>query len=138
MSLIVGYLGERIAWHWGFGAAAFGMTLGMVAYLRKQSDYLADFGMAPVRGAGIAHRELTQEERDRIKVILVQGLFTVAYATAFYQKGGLLTLFAREQLDRRVGSWEVPVTWLLTVSTSTFILVTPLMARLWQRLEIRA
>jgi POT family proton-dependent oligopeptide transporter len=30
---ICGYLGQRIGWHWGFGAAGVGMTLGLVQYL---------------------------------------------------------------------------------------------------------
>jgi POT family proton-dependent oligopeptide transporter len=133
-SLVVGFLGERVGWHWGFGAAGFGMSLGLVVYLWKQAPYLADIGLRPVgRVAGASRRQLTQQERDRIKVILLQGVFTVAYAAAFYQKGGLLTLFARERLDRNVGEWEIPVTWFLMVSTATFIIVVPVLARMWQR-----
>jgi POT family proton-dependent oligopeptide transporter len=61
----------------------------------------------------------------------------VAYATAFYQKGGLLTLFAREHLNRAVGSWEIPVTWFLVISTLTFIFISPLATRLWQAMDRR-
>lgn len=136
-NFIVGFLGERVAWHWGFTAAGFGMTLGLVVYLLKQRAWLADLGEKAVRPARGALGNLTAAERTRIFVILVQGLFTVAYAAAFYQKGGLLTLFAREQLDRSVGAVEVPVTWLLAISTGTFILVTPLLARIWASLAAR-
>jgi POT family proton-dependent oligopeptide transporter len=31
--IICGALGERVAWHWGFGAAGMGMLLGLAAYL---------------------------------------------------------------------------------------------------------
>jgi POT family proton-dependent oligopeptide transporter len=31
--IICSYLGEKIAWHWGFGAAAVGMTCGVVQYV---------------------------------------------------------------------------------------------------------
>lgn len=31
--LVCGYLGQRIGWHWGFGAAGVGMTLGLVQYV---------------------------------------------------------------------------------------------------------
>jgi POT family proton-dependent oligopeptide transporter len=31
--LVCGYLGQKIAWHWGFGAAGIGMTLGIVQYV---------------------------------------------------------------------------------------------------------
>src|SRR5712671_3130984 len=30
--IICGYLGQRVGWHWGFGAAGVGMTLGLVQY----------------------------------------------------------------------------------------------------------
>ncbi|MFX8778305.1 hypothetical protein ABTM50_21005, partial [Acinetobacter baumannii] len=28
-----GYLGQKVAWHWGFGAAGVGMLLGLIVYL---------------------------------------------------------------------------------------------------------
>jgi proton-dependent oligopeptide transporter, POT family len=31
--LVCGYLGQKVGWHWGFGAAALGMTLGVVWYV---------------------------------------------------------------------------------------------------------
>jgi POT family proton-dependent oligopeptide transporter len=31
--LVCGWLGQKIGWHWGFGAAAVGMTLGVVQYV---------------------------------------------------------------------------------------------------------
>jgi POT family proton-dependent oligopeptide transporter len=31
--LVCGWLGQRVAWHWGFGAAGVGMTLGLVQYV---------------------------------------------------------------------------------------------------------
>ncbi len=136
-NFIVGFLGERVAWHWGFSAAGFGMALGLCAYLLRQRAWLADLGRVAVRPERGALGNLSAEERARILAILVQGLFTIAYAAAFYQKGGLLTLFAREQLDRGVGSLEVPVTWLLAISTGTFILVTPFLTRLWRQLALR-
>src|SRR5213596_527513 len=31
--LVCGTLGERVGWHWGFGAAGVGMTLGLIQYV---------------------------------------------------------------------------------------------------------
>ncbi|MFJ9057498.1 peptide MFS transporter [Streptomyces sp. NPDC102409] len=50
--LITGWLGEHASWHWGFSAAAFGMTLGLIQYVlgrrhlagRKHS---AEYALAP-------------------------------------------------------------------------------------------
>lgn len=135
-SLCVGYLGERIGWHAGFGAAGLGMALGLVIYICKQAECLGDIGTSPVgRTTSSNPGALTPADRDRIRVLVTQGAFTVVYAAAFYQKGGLLTLFARERLDRWWGGWEIPVTWFLMVSTATFVFAVPLLARVWQRCE---
>lgn len=31
--LVCGYLGEKVAWHWGFGCAGVGMLIGLIVYL---------------------------------------------------------------------------------------------------------
>jgi proton-dependent oligopeptide transporter, POT family len=41
------YLGEKIDWHWGFGAAAVGMLLGLGIYLLTQRRFLGHIGEAP-------------------------------------------------------------------------------------------
>jgi POT family proton-dependent oligopeptide transporter len=35
--IVCGYLGQKIGWHWGFGAAGVGMTLGLVQYVLGQN-----------------------------------------------------------------------------------------------------
>ncbi|AEN11738.1 MULTISPECIES: peptide MFS transporter [unclassified Streptomyces] len=50
--LITGWLGDHAGWHWGFSAAAFGMTLGLIQYVagrrhlagRKRA---AEYALAP-------------------------------------------------------------------------------------------
>ena len=42
-SLIVGYVGEEIGWHWGFGLAGIAMALGLIVYLWGQK-YLRNVG----------------------------------------------------------------------------------------------
>lgn len=46
----VGFLGEKVGWHWGFGAAAVGMLAGLVLYLFARPRYLSGIGMPPVGG----------------------------------------------------------------------------------------
>ncbi|HUG54866.1 MAG TPA: peptide MFS transporter [Vicinamibacteria bacterium] len=41
--IVCGYLGQRVAWHWGFGAAGVGMTLGLVQYVMGR-ERLGDAG----------------------------------------------------------------------------------------------
>ncbi|MBU1820090.1 MAG: peptide MFS transporter [Bacteroidetes bacterium] len=44
---IVGYLGEKVGWHYGFGAAAVAMFLGLVGF-RLNSKYLDGLGDPPM------------------------------------------------------------------------------------------
>ncbi|HEX2342813.1 MAG TPA: peptide MFS transporter [Vicinamibacterales bacterium] len=48
--LVCGYLGQRIGWHWGFGAAGVGMTLGLIQYV---------MGSARLGTAGLLERQPT-------------------------------------------------------------------------------
>ncbi|MBL8268987.1 peptide MFS transporter [Steroidobacter sp.] len=134
-AIVVGYLGERIGWHYGFGAAAIGMALGMLAYLTKQNAWLGDIGAAaPIKRQHSA-RPLTRVDWERIGVIGVQGLFTIIYAAAFYQMFGMLALYSRDRLDRFIGGFEVPVTWLQTVNLWSFFLCVPLLSAAWRKLS---
>lgn len=135
-NLVAGTLGERLGWHYGFGAAAVGMWLGLTVYLLKQNEYLGDIGVRPplaeAKDRGVPTR-LTPEEYARLRVLALQALFTICYAIGFYQKGGLLNLFARERIDRTVAGFEIPATWLLSISTAVFIVAAPAAAAFWHR-----
>jgi proton-dependent oligopeptide transporter, POT family len=43
---IVGYLGEKVGWHYGFGAAAFAMLIGLINF-KVNGKYIEKFGNHP-------------------------------------------------------------------------------------------
>lgn len=49
-TLLCGLLAEKVGWHWGFGAAAVGMILGLIAYLWGRPAFLGDIGAPPRAG----------------------------------------------------------------------------------------
>lgn len=50
---IVGYLGEKVNWHMGFGAAAIGMLLGLIVFRYGSATHLKGLGEVPAaREAG--------------------------------------------------------------------------------------
>jgi POT family proton-dependent oligopeptide transporter len=52
--LVCGYLGQKIGWHWGFGAAGVGMTLGLTQYVLGQRRLGAAGLMGELpKGAGV-------------------------------------------------------------------------------------
>ena len=44
--LVCGYLGEKVGWHWGFGAAGVGMTFGVIQYILTRKS-LGEAGLKP-------------------------------------------------------------------------------------------
>ncbi len=140
-NFVAGTLGEILGWHIGFAAAGFGMASGLAWYMLRHRQTLGSLGERPDRESSVAAisgpAPSKPIERERIAVAFVMGLFVVIYAMAFYQKGGLLNLEARDHVDRHVFGFEVPATWLLSVSTSVFILLTVPAARLWRWLAAR-
>ncbi|MFD5188021.1 peptide MFS transporter [Streptomyces sp. NPDC058357] len=80
--LVTGWLGDHASWHWGFSAAAFGMTLGLIQYVlgrrhlagRKHS---AEFALAPA------------PMRRAIRLIVVGAVVVAAVATALALAGWL-------------------------------------------------
>jgi len=75
--LICSYLGEKIGWHWGFGAAGIGMAFGVIQYI-KHRHLLGDAGMHPNEMPDDKRKKLT----NYLKVSLV-GMFMVIGAGLF-------------------------------------------------------
>jgi POT family proton-dependent oligopeptide transporter len=47
--IVTGILGEKVGWHWGFGAAGVGMLLGLVTYSLRARPTLGTLGVEPSR-----------------------------------------------------------------------------------------
>jgi proton-dependent oligopeptide transporter, POT family len=137
-NFVAGTLGERVGWHFGFGVAGLGMAAGVAWYALRHRAVLGDIGMKPDHSVTThAAPQLTRVEWQRIAVAFVMSAFVVIYAMTFYQKGGMLNLEAKTHVDRHVFGFEVPVTWLLNISTLVFILLTLPAARLWRSLAAK-
>lgn len=57
--LVCSTLGEKIGWHWGFGAAGIGMVIGLAMYLWGQKALLGNKGTAPAVTDGKAYIPFT-------------------------------------------------------------------------------
>ena len=83
-AFVCGTLGEKVGWHWGFGAAAVGMLAGLALYTSLRARLLGDIG-APPPGR--------QERRqDRSLAVALAGIATAALAAVAYHTGVLATV----------------------------------------------
>jgi len=123
--IVCGTLGEKVAWHWGFGAAGVGMLIGLVVYLMAR-PYLPP--EAP-RGANKSKEprppmSSTDKKRMALLVLLLPALMLSIVGNQQFQNA--FPLWSQEHMDLVLFGWEVPVTWLQSVDaicgTGTMIL----------------
>ncbi len=142
--LVAGTLGEILGWHWGFGAAAVGMILGIVVYQLLRPKYLSGIGDPPRQCASDTRADaankgpparLTIVQWQRIGVILILAFVgNIAFWTAFEQAGSSMNVFAAQSTDRTVWgllSEPFPATWYQSVNPTAVIIFAPLFAWLW-------
>jgi len=80
--LVTGWLGDHASWHWGFSAAALGMTLGLIQYVLGRrhlagQKHSAEFALAPA------------PMRRAIRLIVAGVVVVAAVATALALAGWL-------------------------------------------------
>jgi POT family proton-dependent oligopeptide transporter len=139
-SIIVGYVGETIGWHYGFGLAGIGMILGQAVFMWGQKylvgvgDYI---GSKESGGAEVAKKPLTKIEKDRVIVLLISFLIIIVFWGAFEQAGGLMNIYAKEKIDRFIGNWEVPASVFQSVNAFFIITLGTLVAGYWAIRKIK-
>ena len=77
--LITGYLGERVGWHLGFGAAGVGMVIGLITYRLRADKTLGNIAMAPASTDPAEHR--------RVKLTVMIGVGVIALLIALTMAG---------------------------------------------------
>jgi proton-dependent oligopeptide transporter, POT family len=76
--LVTGFLGERVAWHLGFGAAGIAMVIGLIQYRLTAPKTLGPLGLAP---SG------TPAEQRRVKNYTLAGTAVVALVVILTMTG---------------------------------------------------
>lgn len=139
-SLIVGYVGENIGWHYGFGLAGIGMLLGMLVFMWGQK-YLVGIGdfIGDDENPDKEHRDrpLTKIEKDRMLVMFLSFLLIIVFWGAFEQAGGLMNIYADQKTDRMLMGWEVPASWFQSVNAFFIITLGTAVAGFWYNWKLK-
>lgn len=129
------------SWHWGFGAAAVGMTLGLIVYLanRRRLDHVGNRTTSQQKKdeRTVPSRPLTGSDWKRIGAIFIFFLFTILFWAAYEQKGASLNLFAKDLVRTEVFGMRFPSSWLQSCTPAFVILLAPIFSYLWVRLGTR-
>ena len=73
--IVTGQLGEKVGWHWGFGAAGIGMAIGLITFIVRNRGTLGDLGLEPSR-----HPDPVVDARQKRngKLVLLGGVALLA------------------------------------------------------------
>jgi POT family proton-dependent oligopeptide transporter len=69
--LVTGYLGERVGWHLGFGAAGVGMVIGLITYRLRAGKTLGNIGMDAASSDPAEHRRVKMTVAIAVGVIVL-------------------------------------------------------------------
>ncbi|MFK5959658.1 MAG: peptide MFS transporter [Lutibacter sp.] len=133
--LLVGYIGEVINWHYGFGLAGIGMAIGQIVYLWGQK-YLKEVGnfVPVIREKGTNKKvPLTAIEKDKMIVLILSFIIVIVFWAAYEQAGGLMNLYARDKIDRVVLGFTIPASFLQSLHAFYVILFGVPVAFLWDK-----
>ena len=126
--LVIGTLGEKVGWHWGFGAAGLGMLIGLAIYLGGRRHLPPD----TIRRRGDRRRPAAPQGRVIFALLVMLVPYVLANA-ALNQAYGIMYIWADTAVDRHIFGWEMPVTW-IGIFDGTMTIVGVLLANAyWKR-----
>jgi POT family proton-dependent oligopeptide transporter len=133
---VIGTVGEKINFHYGFALAGIGMVIGLLTYLAG-GRYLPP---EPVRGQPILGpvvgdpRAPKEGVVARFALLIAIAACVVVFRGAYEQVGNTLSLMV-ESADRAVGNaFIIPVTWFQSLNPMMVFTLTPFLVTRWTRL----
>ena len=115
--IVCGTLGEKVAWHWGFGAAGVGMLIGLGVYLVGRPWLPPEPEFARDRGPGHATARPAMTRAEKARLALLVGMIPLLMLSVVgnQQFQNAYPLWSQKHMDLVLFGWSVPVTWLQAV-----------------------
>jgi POT family proton-dependent oligopeptide transporter len=125
--LVCGTLGQKVAWHWGFGAAGIGMLIGLAVYLSGRRWLPAEAGpKARAAGAAPAHPPLVKGDGLKILVLVLLLPLLMLSALGNQEIFNAYLVWGDANFNLVFFGQTMPVTWLISldafISTGTIFL----------------
>jgi POT family proton-dependent oligopeptide transporter len=134
--LVCGTLGQEVGWHYGFGAAGIGMTIGLLIYLYALGSHaLPPDEYQRSKASGEYRGKLDRIERRAVIALLLLFLPNTLFWATYEQQGNTIALWADDYTDRTVNLlfWhgEIPTTWFQAFNPFMIFAFTPFVVALW-------
>jgi len=133
--LICGTLGEVYGWDFGFAAAGVGMCVGVAVYVggRRFLPQDAPRGCTAAAPSDIQRDSAGASRAKKALLLLAIGIAVVIFRGAYEQVGNTVALWADTSVERRIGHWLIPGSWLQSFNPLLVMLLTPVLLHYWSR-----
>jgi len=137
--LIAGTLGEKVGWHWGFGAAGVGMLIGLIIYLSGRKYLPPDSPVVEEKEASanhIAKSKLTRRDKIAILVLIALLPFLTIAIIPNQQIFNAYLVWAQDHADLIFFGKKMPTTWLITLDSIvsvSFLFIAVIFWRIWSK-----
>jgi POT family proton-dependent oligopeptide transporter len=128
--LVCGTLGQKVGWHYGFGAAGVGMVLGLCLYLWGQK-HLAPDSLTVRKEEKLPSEPLTRDEWKRIGALVALCMLNIVFWGVFEQQGNTMQLFADRHTNWEFLGYTIPSTWFQSFNPMMIFIFAPLLNVVW-------
>jgi POT family proton-dependent oligopeptide transporter len=138
--LVCGTLGEKVAWHWGFGAAGVGMVVGLLIYLSGRRWLPAEAGRrSPSKTPESVHPPLVARDWIKIAVLVLLLPILVLSAVGNQEIFNAYLVWGDANYNLAVLGHIMPVTWLISMDAfiSTAMIALSLLFWRWWATRFR-
>ena len=147
--LVCGTLGQKVGWHYGFGAAGVGMVAGLLLYIWGQRYLAPDLHMKTAEAAQRARmeaerrpaeagkaprkekRSMTRDEWMRVGALIVLGLLNIVFWGGYEQQGNTMQLWADQNTNWHLLGFNIPSTWYQAFNPAFIFMLAPLLNIFW-------
>ncbi len=131
--LVCGTLGQKVGWHWGFGAAGIGMLIGLLVYHFGQKHLGQTYFEKEEAKVGAHHKHepLNKEDYKRIFALILVCAVTVMFWGIYEQQGNTLQILADERASWNLFGWEMPSSWFQSFNPFLIFVLTPFLNKFW-------
>ena len=114
--LIAGTLGEKVGWHYGFGAAGVGMLIGLVIYLAGRKYLPPD---SPIVEKSQRAAKIPMSHREKMGIIALLALLPVLTIAVIgnQQIFNAYLVWAEKTANLVFFGKKMPTTWLITLDS---------------------
>lgn len=128
--LVCGTLGQKVGWHWGFGAAGVGMVAGLILYWLG-SDLVPHPVATAEHGVVEDRRKLTPIEKRGVLALVILCILNISFWAVYEQQGNTLQLWADQRTNWSFFGINIPSTWFQSFNPAMIFIFAPILNAFW-------